>query len=217
MKYWGRILSQLIIVVGSLIWIAYLNGWNKPIMTYLPILLELLLGWWLGKQYDIAKFYSEKDALTELYNRRFAIQMFEKLLALVERNQEPLSVLLVDADNLKTINDTHGHQKGDAAIRYVADVLKNCTRSSDVTARMGGDEFVVIAPFTAREEAQVLVDRIAQELQKGSEQFDAKLTVSVGLAVYPEDARTLESLIKIADDRMYVDKQQKKQFRSCLT
>jgi len=217
MKYRGRIVSQLLVVVGSVIWISYLDGWGMPITTYLPILLELVLGWWLGKQYDTAKFYSEKDALTELYNRRFAFKMFEKLIALAHRNEQQLSVLVIDADNLKMINDTQGHQRGDAAIRYVADVIRTCTRSSDVVARMGGDEYVVIAPFTDQKAVEVLISRIVTELKKGESIIGVPVAVSVGYAVYPEDADSLESLMKTADDRMYQHKQNKKQkSTSCL-
>jgi GGDEF domain-containing protein len=106
MKYRGRIVALIIVLTMNIIRYFYMCFTFDVVLDPLsnPLIIGMaFFGWWLGKKYDEAKFYSEKDALTEVYNRRFAAQVFPKLLALVNRNQGKLSVLLIDVNNFKEI------------------------------------------------------------------------------------------------------------------
>ncbi|MGZ4135355.1 MAG: GGDEF domain-containing protein [Tumebacillaceae bacterium] len=184
-------------------------GWMT--IAAIATVLYLVLGWWLGWQYDRVRHSSERDVLTNLYNRRFIFEIFPRIMKRVELEDQPLSVLIVDADNLKVINDVFGHLVGDVAIRHVADVLLRNTRKTDVVARIGGDEFFIIAPLTDKESSLKIVERIERELRIVSESLPYTVSASIGVATYPTDARTLDGLFGVADSNMYQKKQQKPQ------
>lgn len=124
MKYTGRIVIVSVAFVLILTIRIYGNVYyNYPLFQF-PLfgIIATLSTWWLGGQYDKVKFLSEKDVLTKIYNRRFVIQIFPKILALVKRKNEKLSLLLIDVDNFKMINDTYGHEIGDQVLqlkRYI--------------------------------------------------------------------------------------------------
>lgn len=94
-------------------------------------------------QYDKAKYFSEKDTLTGVYNRRFVEAIFPKLLAQVERKNEQLSLSIVDCNDFKPINDTYGHKIGDEVLITLSSLLAGEIRKSDIVARWGGDEFLI--------------------------------------------------------------------------
>jgi diguanylate cyclase (GGDEF)-like protein len=119
------------------------------------------------------------DPLTELYNRRFIEPALDRARAAARRYNRPFSLILLDLDNLKTINDTHGHPAGDKAIRQLADALRKTLRAADLAGRWGGDEFIVILPETDAAGAQRLVERLKQ--QAGPVAF------TVGIATLPCD------------------------------
>lgn len=212
MKYTGRLLSLVLVLLFEAVWAvhAYLKFGPSGVtgssgMTFETgfSLATLLAAWCLGWRYDRVKFDSEMDILTEVYNRRFAEQIFPKLVGLSDRRLEKLSILMVDTDHLKRINDTYGHQLGDAAIWHVSDILLRNTRKTDVVARFGGDEFIVIAPYTGEHAARDIAERIHQSLEMEPSDLPVQVTVSTGVAVYPDDGRTLQGLLQVADERMY--------------
>ena len=151
------------------------------------------------------------DELTGLASRRlFAIRLREEILR-AERTGELLSLLLIDVDNLKSINDNGGgHEAGDAALREVACGLRGACRTTDFAARFGGDEFAVIAPGADARHAMDLAARIRQVLmasQKGRPSRAIPLTVSIGVADLADSrARTAEGLCHAADKALYVAK-----------
>lgn len=139
------------------------------------------------------------DALTGLYNRRFMDAELELLQARAGRYQRDYSVLMFDIDGLKSVNDTHGHEAGDLALRRFAEVLRASLRGSDVAIRTGGDEFVAILPETPCHNAHVVFDRVRQQLLALRES-DPRLTISVSAgAVGWRSGRTLGSLVQDAD------------------
>ncbi|MBV8151281.1 MAG: GGDEF domain-containing protein [Candidatus Eremiobacteraeota bacterium] len=137
------------------------------------------------------------DALTGLYNRRAMQQMLERELHNAERYAAQLAVVMFDLDNLKRINDDHGHPAGDAALRHLSDVLKASSRKGDIVSRFGGDEFVVILTNTDKAAAVRGLERLFRTL--GREAIPA----SAGAALFPADGKTAEDLISAADGALY--------------
>lgn len=150
---------------------------------------------------------SQHDPLTGLFNRRHLLDCLGRELARVQRGH-PLTVLMLDLDGFKRINDNHGHAIGDQLLEELADALRKTTRATDVPGRWGGDEFVVLLPDTTIDEAQRVAARLTEQIRLVGERFDRQraVTASVGLA----DARAGEgaaSVLSRADDQAYASKQ----------
>jgi len=146
-----------------------------------------------------------KDALTGLHNRRFFMEEMKHILETTKRYREPLSVMMLDVDNFKRINDEYGHDVGDLILKQLADVIVRCVRSSDIAARLGGEEFVVALPKTNLDSALTVADRIRQEFKKSKVKLNGEevgTTVSVGIASF-EEGYDLERLLKEADEALY--------------
>lgn len=155
-----------------------------------------------------------RDALTGLYNHRY---FYEQLAHEVERSlryAQPLAVLLMDMDNFKQINDTYGHLVGDKFLSLVGQVISRHVRGSDIGARYGGDEFVLILPNTGADEAKATADKLgaAVSLAAAMNGGDEKVHVglSIGIAVCPDDSRAPGELLHVADGRLYEVKARRK-------
>lgn len=150
------------------------------------------------------------DALTGLPNRRLLMARLEVALASAKRNGEQLGVLFIDLDNLKSINDSHGHHVGDQVLKEVARRLLCLFRASDTVSRLGGDEFVVVVnSLGSADDAGFAAQRIIRTLEEGMLTDDGTqldLSASIGIALYPDDASSMEALIRHADNAMYVIK-----------
>jgi diguanylate cyclase (GGDEF)-like protein len=146
------------------------------------------------------------DELTGLSNRRRFTEAFHTEMARVRRTGQPLSLAMFDVDHLKRINDGHGHPAGDAAIRHVAEALRRGRRETDVTARLGGEEFAILMPGTERMGAVKAAERIRRDLAESSIPLVGTVTVSIGVATAPEEAGDEKSLLQIADERLYAAK-----------
>jgi len=146
------------------------------------------------------------DGLTGLYNHRHFQERLYAEFTRSRRIPEPLSLLFVDIDLFKSINDSHGHPAGDEILRGVAGVIRNNVREIDVLARYGGEEFAVILPGTDREGAGKMAERLRRSVAEHAFYIDwkeIKITVSVGAATYPTDAADKEDLILKADQALY--------------
>jgi diguanylate cyclase (GGDEF)-like protein len=153
------------------------------------------------------------DELTGLYNRRGFTLLAEQELKLAQRMKRAMLLFFGDMDNLKTINDTWGHAQGDQALCEVAAILKQNFRESDIIARIGGDEFVVLAVDASKESAEIIVNRIQAALDAlnsaGGDSYH--LAISLGFASYnPEAPSMVSELIAQADIQMYQQKQSRK-------
>ena len=153
-----------------------------------------------------AKLLSETDDLTGLFNTRgFAIAA-NRLFGQAVRYDRPASVLMVDSDSLKGVNDAYGHDAGNRLLRHLAAAIQGELRATDVPARYGGDEFIVLLPETPAKGALDVAERIRKAISATPLAVDGRTipcTVSVGVACFPEDGRTLDTLAARADRALY--------------
>jgi diguanylate cyclase (GGDEF)-like protein len=140
------------------------------------------------------------DSLTGLANRRVLEETLLRETGRAERSGAPLSVLVVDADHFKAVNDTYGHQTGDDVLRHVAAVLRRESRAGDLAARYGGEEFVVVLPECSLEEALAAAERLRRAMPEGA---PVAFTVSIGVATAPQHAADAEGLVARADAALY--------------
>ncbi|MBT2658645.1 GGDEF domain-containing protein [Bacillus sp. ISL-18] len=207
MKYTGRIISATISLMVGIPYVIYnFKTLQSPFRTMIDtsvLIVTTLTLYMLGKQYDKAKFFSEKDYLTGLYNRRFIDEIFPKLKSSVDRKNQQLSLLILDCNNFKQINDTYGHKAGDLVLKDVSSMLLTCVRDCDIIARWGGDEFLIVAPNSDQEGIKTMIKCIEKELNELSKRSGNHISVSAGMAIYPNDSNNLDNLIKIADKNMY--------------
>ena len=155
---------------------------------------------------------SIRDSLTELYNHRHSIEVIGNEFQRVGRYEGGVSVVMIDIDHFKRVNDELGHQAGDAVLREVARIMKDTLRSVDSLGRYGGEEFVAILPQTPHEEALRTAERL-RKLVEGhvfhAGTREVRITVSLGVASYPfQGVDSPGSLIREADEALYRAKQQ---------
>lgn len=147
------------------------------------------------------------DPLTGLHNRRALYAQLEREFERSKRYKRPLSLLMMDIDHFKSINDSYGHQAGDRVLRLVADVLRATVRSADVAGRFGGEEFMILAPETGSETVGLLGERIRSTVHSASvnaEDGVPQVTISIGIATTQLlHATTYEELVHLADDALY--------------
>ena len=154
-----------------------------------------------------AEALSVTDDLTQLYNSRYLSQVLRRETKRASRSSRPLSLLFIDLDGFKSVNDTHGHLCGSRALVEAAALIRLSARETDVVARFGGDEFALILPDTGSEGAAAVGERIRDRIEAHrflqGDGLDIHLTVSVGVATLPDVAASTESLIQAADEAMY--------------
>jgi len=152
------------------------------------------------------RYQAITDGLTGLYNHVYFKNRLGEELRLAQRKGTACSLLMIDLDNLKHINDTYGHPVGDAAIRQVAAILKTLLRSGDTPARYGGEEFGVILPETSLLEAALIADRLCAQIGNTHVPGLGKITASIGAAAYPRQGKDMRDLVEKADRALYAAK-----------
>lgn len=160
--------------------------------------------------YEKARELSLTDSMTGLANARRFYQELEEVLLLAQRTGHKVSLLVIDSDSLKQINDRYGHPVGDLHLVTLAGIIRSQIRTHDLAARYAGDEFLVVLPDCSRGDAYRTAERIRQAVidhYRRVEPDQFGVTVSIGVAMYPDDASTSEQLFRVADQAMYQAKQ----------
>lgn len=154
---------------------------------------------------------SVRDVLTGLNNRRYLLEMARRELLRAERNKSPVSVVTLDVDHFKSFNDNHGHDAGDTVLRHVGEILRALFTDDAVPCRFGGEEFVVLLPNTDLEEAAVRAEELRAKIEaltiRYAEGHLPRVTISAGVASFPEAGGNFTELLRVADDALYRAKQ----------
>jgi diguanylate cyclase (GGDEF)-like protein/PAS domain S-box-containing protein len=153
---------------------------------------------------------SIRDPLTRLFNRRFLEESFERELQLAGRKKQAIALLFLDLDHFKRFNDTFGHDAGDLVLQALADLFRNFFRATDICCRYGGEEFAIILPESTSQDAAIRADALRSEVKSLRLQYKkqslGQLTLSAGVAAFPEHGSTSEELLKTADQCLYESK-----------
>jgi len=194
-------------------------AWSQPhelsddtrqlLLSYANLLSVSLDNAYLVKQLREATL---RDPLTGLYNRRFLEEYLMRLSAQLQRNPEPVTVLMADLDFFKRINDEYGHEAGDMVLRMTASTLQSCLREGDILCRYGGEEIAAVLSNCSIEAAEKLAERMrraveAQRVLLPDRMDPVRVTISVGIACYPEHSSKLLDLLHLADRALYIAKQ----------
>jgi diguanylate cyclase (GGDEF)-like protein len=143
------------------------------------------------------------DALTGCFNRRSFEMQLERYLHLATRMRQPVSLIMLDIDNFKLVNDRYGHDVGDEALRHLADALREVVRGADIAARYGGEEFAVILPETGLDGATLVAERLRARIEQMEVPFVGHITASFGVATFPVHASSRDLLLTTVDRALY--------------
>ncbi len=219
--YAGERPGIAVATLSSLSWIAAdiaagneYSHWSVPIWNAL-----IRLGFFLANGILVAMLHrslldqqqrASTDALTGIFNRGAFRERLQHDLQIAQRNRKPLTLALLDLDNFKSLNDTHGHARGDQALSCAAQVLKRVTRAMDTVARLGGDEFVLVLPETDQPGAEEVISRLRHELSGALEDVAPGVTCSIGVLTFRNVPATVEAAVGAADGLMYQAKRRGK-------
>lgn len=176
--------------------------WNTAMRLGFLLLIGLLASL-IKVIFEQERDLARTDSLTGVLNTRQFYELAGGELERARRYGRPLSVAYMDLDSFKEVNDVYGHGAGDDLLCFVADILKSRTRSSDIVARMGGDEFVVLMPESQDMEAGKMMERLRQSVMDGMPQYGFPVTLSVGLITYYMTPDSVEEMVHEADTLMY--------------
>lgn len=192
----------------SLVWLAF-NVVTLVLLAY----IASTVGREQRRAREAAISLSQFDPLTGIYNRNYFFNVLDREIRRAARTGAHFGVLMLDLDDLKPVNDTLGHQQGDELLRSVTDVIRRDIRSTDVAARYGGDEFVVLLSDTDPDGAHVVAEKLRSDIANlavGGADRPARTSASIGLVSYPEDGTTADALIADVDKAMYESKRRGK-------
>jgi diguanylate cyclase (GGDEF)-like protein/putative nucleotidyltransferase with HDIG domain len=206
----------VVVLLDELTVLAPLNGSTFSIFAFLLLTLMVIFGviFVVMRILERTETESLHDDLTDLPNRRFLHDILVREVSRSQRTHRPLSVINIDLDHFKAINDVHGHHHGDEVLRRFGRVLSAQVRSIDLAARYGGEEFMVLLPDTDKEGGQM----VAEKVRRAAAELDiaphsskdpvgaSRLSLSAGVASFPEDAEDEETLLRHADQAMYLAK-----------
>lgn len=156
-----------------------------------------------------------REGLTGLFNQIYIRQRLEEEFYRSKRYEHPLSLLMIDLDNFKALNDRYGHTAGDHLLKYFSQMISETIRPSDIAARYGGEEFLIILPETTRKEALTVAERIQKKISLypfriDSRKEEVQFTISIGVSTFPDSGQNAEELITLADMALYQAKKEGK-------
>jgi len=213
-------LLELGLITACYVWLGYpqRNILSLPFGTALvaqvtPMLLVAYITTMLSadirRAYGHVKLLSETDELTGVLNMRAFGVVADRVFRQAERYARPFSILMIDSDHLKSVNDTLGHEAGNRLLKLTVQCIQSQLRQSDIVARFGGDEFVVVLPETPANGAIGVAERIRKSVESSpltTRDKKVAVTVSVGIAGYPNQGHDLETVLERADHAMYASK-----------
>lgn len=216
--YGGRAVGYTLIVIGTLVIITfdYLRQQNDmdygivvwdSFWSMMTLFLGVILVNRLRMSLEREKSLSRTDSLTGLHNRRFFREAAEDRQEWCRRHQTPLTLAYVDLDNFKTVNDTLGHDEGDRLLVSVARLMEKNLRKTDLLARIGGDEFILLLPEADSSLAQAIIKRLQEAILQTARHHGWPISASIGLVTDPQCRVDCEKLIRRADELMYKVKQ----------
>ncbi len=176
--------------------------WNFMIRLAFFLIVTYLLAELRNTQ-KIVQALSRTDHITGAVNSRYFHELLDAELKRAGRYHHPFTLMYLDLDNFKQVNDRFGHEEGDKLIAYIAGELKRATRSTDIVARLGGDEFAILFPETGKDEARVITSKIFEHLKERLRERYAFVTLSAGSVTYTSPPKSTAETIKISDQIMY--------------
>ena len=192
---------------GSLIVFSSRENISNSELNFLGLFAKQIeLAITIADLFQAVKEQAITDGMTGLYNRRYFEEYIKKEAIRAMRQNQKFTVIGIDLDHLKQINDTYGHNYGDIAIKAIAEVLKNNARSIDIAARMGGEEFNLILPAVDIEGGCIAAERIRKAIESVELEKIGHITASLGVATYPDQSDDLEELLELTDQAMYESK-----------
>jgi diguanylate cyclase (GGDEF)-like protein len=207
----GKTAAGIVYGVLLAIYLRYFDVLDDPLPGARGTLSDLFQVLTYRQRYEVLKAQMTRDALTGIYNRGFFDETLATSVARSQRAGSPLTLMMIDLDHFKELNDTYGHGAGDQALRAVASLIATTSRTSDVVCRYGGEEFAVLLPDTDLEQGLHLAERIRRELPAATARHAARwserpATATIGLACFPLEVTTAEDLVQLADRRLYAGK-----------
>jgi len=199
----------VLLAVGAGIWLATFLFYDKIGLNMISIscsIGQLLLFLYCGIIIQGLHRQANMDSLTGICNRRCLFAKLPEILKV----EFPVSLMMIDIDNFKRVNDTYGHSAGDEFLKRFAEILKSNTRSTDIVARLGGEEFGIFLPDTNLDSAYILAENLRETVKCTPfwyEGVEISQTISVGVTVCHRNTSSIDELLKVADDALYQAKE----------
>jgi len=214
----GRTGGAILAIVSTVVWTSMDSLHNAffgySVLTYLNVASKAAL--FMSFVFVLAKLkdalhheaeLSRTDRLTGIANRRAFLENLEREIKRTQRDILPITVVYIDVDDFKTINDTLGHHKGDEHLLLVAETISGQLRSTDTIARMGGDEFAILLPEQGYDDSNIVIEKIRKKVEEINPKSSVKVTLSIGVVTYLYPPDTTDEIIKFADSLMYIVKE----------
>jgi len=204
MGYKGRItgITFVAVIIVAIRTVVKLKFGATPHGIPLLAIIPMIIGWYFGREYDKSVYRANRDSLTGLFTRRYVLDKIQKNFSRANRKKNKIAIILLDVNDFKQINDNFGHETGDQVLKCISDLLIDSFTSEDIVSRWGGDEFLVISPFTDQKTLNQKISHFKNSMKSKDLKYHG-LSVSIGKAIYPSERNTFESLISKADANMY--------------
>jgi diguanylate cyclase (GGDEF)-like protein len=184
--------------------------YSSPIVYFLNTMIRAVFYFFvtylvsaLHKSQIEERLAARTDFVTGAVNARFFNELLQMEIDRIRRYPHPITVVYIDIDNFKLVNDLYGHQIGDEVLRYIVSELQSQLRKTDIVARVGGDEFVLMLPSTQQQEAELVLDKVRRNLQDAMKRRNWPVTFSMGVVTCVAPPYSSQQLIQMADELMY--------------